>query len=160
MASVRLYLLAVGAGIGLIAGAMVWVAAPPPTLSNSELAAAARDRLGMVDPAALPRPAAESVPESPPAAAAAAAEPAPAPAPEKVTPTEVLLYVSEGENAVQVVDQLVQAGLVGTPPPSPGAWWTWTTTAASRPVPITCGGASARPTWPSGWCTCPSEPPV
>ncbi len=113
MASVRLYLLAVGAGIGLIAGAMVWVAAPPPTLSNSELAAAARDRLGMVDPAALPRPAAESVPESPPAAAAAAAEPAPAPAPEKVTPTEVLLYVSEGENAVQVVDQLVQAGLVG-----------------------------------------------
>lgn len=110
MASVRLYLLAVGAGIGLIAGAMVWVAAPPPTLSNSELAAAARDRLGMVDPAALPRPAAESVPESPPAAAAA---PAPAPAPEKVTPTEVLLYVSEGENAVQVVDQLVQAGLVG-----------------------------------------------
>ena len=113
MASVRLYLLAVGAGIGLIAGAMVWAAAPPPTLSNSELAAAARDRLGMVDPAALPRPAAESVPESPPAAAAAAAEPAPAPAPEKVTPTEVLLYVSEGENAVQVVDQLVQAGLVG-----------------------------------------------
>lgn len=117
MASVRLYLLAVGAGIGLIAGAMVWVAAPPPTLSNSELAAAARDRLGMVDPAALPRPAAESVPESPPAAAAAAAAaepaPAPAPAPEKVTPTEVLLYVSEGENAVQVVDQLVQAGLVG-----------------------------------------------
>ncbi len=110
MASVRLYLLAVGAGIGLIAGAMVWVAAPPPTLSNSELAAAARDRLGMVDPAALPRPAAESVPESPPAAAAA---PAPAPAPEKVTPTEVLLYVSGGENAVQVVDQLVQAGLVG-----------------------------------------------
>ena len=113
MASVRLYLLAVGAGIGLIAGAMVWAAAPPPTLSNSELAAAARDRLGMVDPAALPRPAAESVPESPPAAAAAAAEPAPAPAPEKVTPTEVLLYVSGGENAVQVVDQLVQAGLVG-----------------------------------------------
>lgn len=110
MASVRLYLLAVGAGIGLIAGAMVWAAAPPPTLSNSELAAAARDRLGMVDPAALPRPAAESVPESPPAAAAA---PAPAPAPEKVTPTEVLLYVSGGENAVQVVDQLVQAGLVG-----------------------------------------------
>ena len=113
MASVRLYLLAVGAGIGLIAGAMVWVAAPPPTLSNSELAAAARDRLGMVDPAALPRPAAESVPESPPAAAAAAAEPAPAPAPEKVTPTEVLLYVRGGENAVQGVDQLVQAGLVG-----------------------------------------------
>ena len=91
MAGVRLHLLAVGTGLGLVAVGLLWAAAPAPRPAAT-LVIPAGDRLVPAAPQPAEKPA-------PPAAAPAR--------------TEVLLYVQPGEDAAQVVAQLAAAGLVG-----------------------------------------------